>query len=65
MSTISLPLNDWDEEIVRKLAVTHNVSGSELIRNAIIEKIDNEIDVELFGKDVQHSRYTYWKLAVS
>ncbi len=38
MSTISLRLNDRDDELVRKFAAIHNVSVSELIRNAVIEK---------------------------
>lgn len=59
MSTISLRLNDRDDELVRKFAAIHNVSVSELIRNAIIEKIENEIDVELFDKAVAETKAVY------
>jgi len=59
MSTISLRLNDRDDELVRKYAAIHNVSVSELIRNAIIEKIENEIDVELFDKAVAETKAVY------
>ena len=59
MSTISLRLNDRDDELVRKFAAIHNVSVSELIRNAIIEKIENEIDVELFDKAVAETQAVY------
>lgn len=59
MSTISLRLNDRDDELVRKFAAIHNVSVSELIRNAIIGKIENEIDVELFDKAVAETRAVY------
>lgn len=59
MSTISLRLNDRDDELVRKFAAIHNVSVSELIRNAIIEKIENEIDVELFDKAVAETQSVY------
>jgi len=56
MSTISLRLNDRDDELIRKYAAIHNISVSELIRNAIIEKIENEIDVELFDKAVAETK---------
>lgn len=59
MSTISLRLNDRDDELVRKFAAIHNVSVSELIRNAVIEKIENEIDVELFDKAVAETQAVY------
>ncbi len=59
MSTISLRLNDRDDELVRKFAAIHNLSVSELIRNAIIEKIENEIDVELFDKAVAETKAVY------
>ncbi|MBK5251918.1 MAG: CopG family transcriptional regulator [Peptostreptococcaceae bacterium] len=59
MSTISLRLNDRDDELVRKFAAIHNISVSELIRNAIIEKIENEIDVELFDKAVAETKAVY------
>lgn len=59
MSTISLRLNDRDDELVRRFAAIHNISVSELIRNAIIEKIENEIDVELFDKAVAETKAVY------
>lgn len=59
MSTISLRLNDRDDELIRKFAAIHNISVSELIRNAIIEKIENEIDVELFDKAVAETKAVY------
>jgi uncharacterized protein (DUF1778 family) len=59
MSTISLRLNDRDDELVRRFAAIHNLSVSELIRNAIIEKIENEIDVELFDKAVAETQAVY------
>jgi uncharacterized protein (DUF1778 family) len=59
MSTISLRLNERDDELVRKFAAIHNLSVSEVIRNAIIEKIENEIDVELFDKAVAETKAVY------
>jgi len=59
MSTISLRLSDRDDELIRKFAAIHNISVSELIRNTIIEKIENEIDVELFDKAVAETKAVY------
>ncbi len=59
MSTISLRLNDRDDELVRKFAAIHNISVSELIRNAIIEKIENEIVQDLFDKAVAETKAVY------
>jgi uncharacterized protein (DUF1778 family) len=59
MSTISLRLNDRDDELIRRFAAIHNISVSELIRNAIIEKIENEIDVDLFDKAVAETKAVY------
>ena len=59
MSTISLRLNDRDDELIRRFAAIHNISVSEVIRNAIIEKIENEIDVDLFDKAVAETKAVY------
>lgn len=59
MSTISLRFNNRDEALVRKYAALHNTSVSDLIRSAVIEMIENEIDVELFDKAVAETQATY------
>lgn len=59
MSIISLRLNDRDDELIRKYASIHNISVSELIRNTVIEMIENEIDVELFDKAVAETKEVY------
>jgi uncharacterized protein (DUF1778 family) len=59
MSTISLRLNSRDGELIRKYAKMKNVSVSELVRNAVIEKIEEELDVELFDRAFTQIKRTY------
>lgn len=48
MSTISIRVNHRDSELIRKYAKLKNTSVSELVRNAVIEKIEEELDADLF-----------------
>jgi len=50
MSTISLRLNDKDDTLIRKYAELHQVDLSTFIRQAVIEKIEDEYDLSLFDK---------------
>ena len=57
MSTVSLRLNDRDDTLIRKYAELHNVDLSTLIRQAVIEKIENEYDLTLFDKVWKEENY--------
>ena len=59
MSTISLRLNNRDDELIKKYAKMKNISVSELVRNAVIEKIEEELDVELFDRAFTQIKRTY------
>ncbi len=59
MSTISLRLNNRDGELIKKYAKMKNISVSELVRNAVIEKIEEELDVELFDTAFTQIKRTY------
>ena len=59
MATISLRLSERDSELIKQYASLHNLSVSELVRNAVIDMIENEIDVEAFNKAVAESQATY------
>ena len=59
MSTISLRLNARDDELIRQYAAIHNISVSELVRDTVIQMIENEIDVAAFDKAVAETRATY------
>jgi RHH-type rel operon transcriptional repressor/antitoxin RelB len=50
MGTISLRLNDRDDMLIRKYAELHNMDLSTFIRQAAIEKIEDEYDLTLFNK---------------
>lgn len=48
--TISVRLNDEDTELIKAYADMNNISLSDLIRNAILEKIESEYDLECYKK---------------
>lgn len=50
MSTVSLRLNEKDDTLIRKYAELHNMDLSSFIRQAVIEKIEDEYDLTLFNK---------------
>ena len=51
--TVSLRLNKEDEKLIKKYAEMKNISLSELFRNALIEKIEDEYDLEAYKKAVE------------
>lgn len=59
MKTISLRLEDRDNQLIKKYAAIHNITVSELVRKTVIEHIENEIDVELFDMAVAETKATY------
>lgn len=48
--TISLRLNDEDALLIKKYAEFNNLSVSDLIRQTIMERIENEYDLALFAE---------------
>lgn len=59
MSTISLRLNQRDYEIIKHYAKVNNISVSKLLRDAAIEKIEDEIDITLFDEALKDLEQTY------
>lgn len=61
MQTISLRLNEKDNDLIRKYAQLHGESLSDFIRNTLMEKIENEYDLQLFNKvwEEQKNQKTY------
>ncbi len=47
--TISLRLNDEDALLIKKYAELNKLSVSELIRQTVMERIENEYDLEMFN----------------
>ena len=51
--TVSVRLNEKDEKLIKKYAEMNNISLSDLIRNAIIEKIEDEYDLKCYYKALE------------
>ena len=51
--TISVRLNEKDTKLVRAYAKMNNISLSYLVRNAILEKIEDEYDLDLYNKAIE------------
>ncbi len=51
--TISVRLSEEDTNIIKAYAAMNNISLSDLIRNAIMEKIENEYDLECYEKAIK------------
>lgn len=47
---ISLRLNDRDAALVKSYAAMHNISISDLFRQAVLEKIEDEYDLECYKR---------------
>ncbi|MFD1030204.1 type II toxin-antitoxin system RelB family antitoxin [Metaplanococcus flavidus] len=59
MATISLRVDDRDSKLIRDYAKLKNTSVSDLMRNAIIEKIEDELDVENFDRILANMEKTH------
>ena len=51
--TVSVRLNEKDEMLIKKYAELNNISLSDLIRNAVMEKIEQEYDLETYKKAIE------------
>lgn len=51
--TISVRLNNEDTELFKKYAEMHNMSLSDLIRSAVLEKIEDEYDLKCYEKAME------------
>ena len=54
--TISVRLSDKDTELIKTYAEINNISLSDLIRNAVLEKIEDEYDLECYNKAIEEYR---------
>ncbi|WP_319995722.1 type II toxin-antitoxin system RelB family antitoxin [Trichococcus shcherbakoviae] len=48
MVTILLRMDEEDEKLIKQYAKAKNITVSALLRNAVLEKIEDEIDLELY-----------------
>ena len=51
--TISVRLNDKDTDLIKAYAKLNNISISELVRNTILEKIEDEYDLKSYEKAIK------------
>ena len=51
--TISVRLSDKDTELIKAYAKMNNISLSDLVRNAVLEKIEDEYDLECYYKAME------------
>ena len=54
--TISVRLNEKDTELIKAYAKINNIALSDLIRNAVLEKIEDEYDLECYNKAIEEYR---------
>ena len=60
--TISLRLSEEDTLLIKKYAELNKLSVSDLIRQSVMERIENEYDLEIFDKalaDYKSNPVTY------
>lgn len=48
--TVSVRLSEEDEKLIKAYADINNITMSDLIRNAVMEKIENEYDLKSYKK---------------
>ncbi len=53
MNIITLRINDNDNKLVRDYAKANNITISDLIRDAVLEKIEDDIDLKLYNQAMQ------------
>lgn len=53
---VLLKLNDKEDILIRKYAELHNMDLSTLIRQAVMEKIEDEYDISLFDKILEEEQ---------
>ncbi|HIY93056.1 type II toxin-antitoxin system RelB family antitoxin [Companilactobacillus sp. HBUAS56275] len=56
MATISFHLDDFDEKVIRNYAKSKDMSLSSFLRSVAIEKIEDDIDDELYEQSLQNSK---------
>lgn len=53
MTTISLRINEQDEKLIKEYAKANNISVSALLRDSVLEKIEDSIDLNLYDQEME------------
>jgi uncharacterized protein (DUF1778 family) len=56
MKLITIRINEDDNNLIRNYAKVNNVSISELMRQAVLEKIEDEIDLDLYNQAMKENK---------
>lgn len=51
--TISVRLSDKDTKLIKTYAEMNNISLSDLVRNAVLEKIEDEYDLKCYEEAIK------------
>lgn len=51
--TVSLRLNDEDTMLIKKYAEMNNISISDLFRQSVLERIEDEFDLKAYNKAIE------------
>ena len=50
MTVVSLRIDNQEDKLIKEYAKANNISVSALFRNAVLEKIEDEIDLGLYNQ---------------
>jgi predicted DNA-binding protein len=56
MKTISVRLDDQDTRLIKEYAKTKNITISTLVRDAVLDRIEDEIDLQLYHDSMEAHR---------
>jgi len=56
MKLITIRINENDNNLIRNYAKDKNISISELMRQAVLEKIENEIELDLYNQAMKENK---------
>lgn len=56
MNIITLRINDNDNKLVRDYAKANNITISDLIRDSVLEKIEDDIDLKLYNQAMKYHK---------
>lgn len=56
MTVISLRIDNQEEKLIREYAKANNISVSALFRNAVLEKIEDKIDLGLYNQAMREHK---------
>lgn len=56
MNSIILRINDDENRLIRSYAKANNISISELMRQSVLEKIEDEIDLKIYNQAMKEHK---------